>query len=302
VNASVVLLDKVSRATVGVHTSVPSTHVSAALGLGTERRGTGVLISADGLILSVYYVLMGASNAIVTLVNGDQYEARIVAQDYNTGLGLLKIEGTGFDPLAVVSSEGCTVGQEVFVISSVGGQARCADSGMISYLGPFDAMWEFVLEHSVCATALALNLGFNGGPICNSRGEMVALSYLNFADISRSVLGVPGEYFLMARDELVRCGKRLSAEPRTWMGVLSYTLREHVVIAGVMPESPCEKAGLRQGDVVLSADGREISERRALYQAVQSHRPGELLNLKVLRENRVRQIAVPVIKVEDYFG
>jgi len=100
----------------------------------------------------------------------------------------------------------------------------------------------------------------------------------------------------------VRHGHRVSSPRRLWLGLLSYTLREHVVIAGVMPGSPSEKAGLRQGDLVLSADGSEIHERKALYEAINRHRPGESVHLRILRNNQVHNLEVPAIVVDDYLG
>ena len=84
--------------------------------------------------------------------------------------------------------------------------------------------------------------------------------------------------------------------------MLSYTLREHVVIAGVMPGSPGEKAGLQQGDLVISIDDTDVNDRRVLYDALGNHRPGENVNLKVLRNNRVYQLEIPPIRAEDYFA
>ena len=299
-NAKLSLLTKVSRATVSLHSHIPTAHISNSMGLGTDRRGSGTLVSPDGLILSVYYLTMGAQRVIVTLGGGEQLEARIVAHDYTTGLGLLKIDGGPYPHLDVVSSAGVQLGQEAFIVSSVGGEKRCADCGVVTYLGPFDAVWEFFLERSICMTASALNLGLNGGPICNSLGQLFGVAYLNFAEIGRPILGIPGELFIDARDELVRHGHRISVPPRMWIGLLSYTLQDHVIIAGVMPGSPSEKAGLKQGDLVLTVDGNDIRERRALYDAVNSHRPGEVVNLQILRNNQVQQFAVPAISVEDY--
>jgi S1-C subfamily serine protease len=300
VNAKLSLLTKVSRATVSLHSHIPPNHISNAIGLGTDRRGTGTIVSADGLILTVYYMIMGAQRVIVTLGGGEQREARIVGQDYTTGLGLLKIDGGPFPYLDVVSSADARLGQEAFIVSSVGGEKRCADCGVITYLGPFDAVWEFYLERCICMTASALNVGLNGGPICNSRGQAFGVAYLNFAEIGRPILGIPGELFLSARDELVRDGRRTSIPPRMWLGLLSYTLQDHVVIAGVMPGSPSEKAGLKQGDLVLTVDGNDVRERRALYDAVNNHPPGDVVNLRILRNNQVQQFAIPAIRVEDY--
>jgi S1-C subfamily serine protease len=302
VNATLYLLEKVAHATVGIHSLVPASHPSAGIGLGTDRRGTGTLVSADGLIITVNYMLMGAQDVSVALTSGQELPAKIIAQDFTTNLALLKVDGRELPFLQAVSSLECSLGQQVFMVSSVGGEKRCADVGHITYLGPFDAAWEFVLERCICVTASAFNLGLNGGPICNSRGQVVGVSYLNFADLSRAILAIPGECFITNRDELVRHGRRISVPSRLWLGVLSYTLREHVVIAGVMPGSPGEKAGLKQGDVVLAADEQEVHDRRTLYDTVNSHRPGETVELRILRNNQVRSIPVTAIRVEDYLG
>jgi S1-C subfamily serine protease len=300
-NAPPFLLDKVLRATVGVHSHIPATHVSTAIGLGTDRRGTGTVVSHDGLILTVHYLLLGAQNVIVTLPGGEQLEAKIVGKDYSTGIGLLKIDRK-LPCVEVISSEKCVVGQEAFTVSSLGGEKRCADCGIITYLGPFDAVWEFVLDKCVCVTASSLNIGMSGGPICNLNAQVIGISYLNFADLGRAILGVPGESFLNVCDELVKHGRRTTAVPRAWLGVLSYTLREHVVIAGVMPGGPGEKAGLQQGDLVISIDNTDINDRRVLYEALGNRRPGEHISLKVLRNNRVYQLDIPAIRAEDYFA
>ncbi|MGO9455051.1 MAG: S1C family serine protease [Candidatus Binataceae bacterium] len=301
-NAPISLLQRTLRATVGVHSHVPSTHVSTAIGLGTDRRGTGTIVSPDGLIVTVHYLLLGAKNVIVTLPSGEQCEAKIVGKDYSTGLGLLQLDAGTQPYLKVVSSESCIPGEEAFSVASLGGEKRCADCGVITYLGPFDAVWEFVLDRCVCVTASSLSIGFSGGAIMNRRGEVVAINYLNFADLGRAILGVPGEYFLAVRDELMQHGHRTTAIPRAWLGVLSYTLREHVVIAGVMPGGPGEKAGLQQGDLVLAVDGRDINERRVLYETLSNRNPGEQISLKVLRNNRIYQVDIPAMRAEDYFA
>ncbi len=299
-NAPPFLLEKVLRATVGVHSHIPPTHVSTAIGLGTDRRGTGTVVSPDGLILTVHYLLLGAKNVIVTMPGGEQLEAKIVGKDYSTGIGLLQIDRDKLPSVEVISSEKCVPGQEAFTVSSLGGEKRCADCGTITYLGPFDAVWEFVLDKCVCVTAF--NIGMSGGPICNLQAQVIGINYLNFADLSRAILGVPGESFLAVRDELIKHGRRTTATPRAWLGVLSYTLREHVVIAGVMPGGPGEKAGLQQGDLVISIDNTDVNDRRVLYEALRNHRPGENVNLKVLRNNRVYQLDIPAIRAEDYFA
>src|SRR6202051_2194060 len=159
-----------------------------------------------------------------------------------------------------------------------------------------------MLDKCVSVTASSLNIGMSGGPICNLQAQVIGINYLNFADLSRAILGVPGESFLNVRDELVTHGRRTTATPRAWLGVLSYTLREHVVIAGVMPGGPGEKAGLQQGDLVITVDGTDINERRGLYESLRNHGPGDMVKFKVLRNNRVLNIETPALRAEDYFA
>jgi S1-C subfamily serine protease len=300
-NATLPLLERVTEATVGIHSQVPAAHPSAAVGLGTERRAGGVLVDPGGLILTVNYALMGAQSLIITLGNGEQRQGWVVAQDYSSGMGLVRADGKGPYPhLALVPSTAAALGEDVFVVSSVGNEERRADSGIITYLGPFDAVWEFQLER--CIMASAMNFGVGGGPLCNNKAQMLGLSYLSLAEIGRSVLAIPSEYFLSARDDLVNHGRRLGVKPRPWLGVLSYTLRDHVVIAGVMPGGPGEKAGLKPGDVVLEVDGRGINERKAFYTALWSRHPGDTFSLKIFRNNQVQVIDVVGVAVEDYYG
>ena len=171
---------------------------------------------------------------------------------------------------------------------------------MITYLGQFDAVWEYQLER--CIMASAMNFGVGGGPLCNSKAQMLGLSYLSLAEIGRSVLAIPSEYYLSAKDELLSHGHRTSAKARPWLGLLSYTLRDHVVIAGVMPGGPSEKAGLKPGDVVLEIDGRSVTERKAFYSALWSRHPGDTFSLKIFRNNQVQVIDITAIPVEDYYG
>jgi serine protease Do len=219
VNGAVPLLERVGIATVSLHSQIPQSHPSVAMGLGPDRRGTGTLVSADGLIVTVNYMVIGAESVMVTFTDGRQAPARVVARDFTTSLGVLQVEGSNHPYLEVTSSADANIGQEVLILSSLGAEKRCGDTGIITYLGPFDAAWEFVLDRCVCVTAL--NIGLSGGPIVNSKGQILGFSYLSFTDLVRPILAIPGECFLSGRDELVRHGHRTSVPPRLWLGVLS---------------------------------------------------------------------------------
>jgi len=128
VNGATSLLEKVGVATVSIHSQIPQSHPSVAMGLGPDRRGTGTLVSADGLIVTVNYMVIGAESVMVTLTDGNPAPARIVARDFTTSLGVLQVEGKNHPYLEVTSSDTASLGQEVLILSSLGAEKRCADT------------------------------------------------------------------------------------------------------------------------------------------------------------------------------
>src|SRR5262249_16460161 len=140
VNASIRLLEQVLPSGVHWPARVPERHPSGGI-LGMEGMGSGIVIDGKGLILTVNYVLIGARELTVTLLDSREFPATVVRHDFHSGLGLLRIEADGLPVLPLESSRDLRIGEEIFLVASVGdGQARVAD-GNVTYLGPFDANW-----------------------------------------------------------------------------------------------------------------------------------------------------------------
>jgi serine protease Do len=171
---------------------------------------------------------------------------------------------------------------------------------MVSYLGPFDAYWEYVLDRAIMTTVMSPGVG--GGPMFDLRGRMVGVVSLNLNEVGRLSLAVPVENFLDHRESLLRHGRRPDRSGRAWMGLYCHTLQEHVVILGVLPGGPGERAGLRAGDVVLAIDASPVSDRGSFYRQLWSHRAGEAVGLQIFRQNQVLLIEVPTTSVEDMFA
>jgi S1-C subfamily serine protease len=298
-NASVHLIETVVASSAHLHVTVPDDHPSAQL-LGTERTGSGTLIDESGLLLTVNYVLLGASNIEVTLVDGTVLTGKAVAQDFYTGLAAVSIPGGGFAAAPTRSSEGNRAGDDVFILASVGGTSRRINSGGISGLGPFDAYWEYRLERSIRTTAM--NPGFGGGALFLPTGEMVGVVSLELGEIGRFTLAVPVEYFLEHRKELLQHGRRTSRPPRAWVGMFCYELRDNVVVGGILPGGPGEQGGLKPGDVILLVDGRRIKERCYLYQCLWERQPGDLITFQVFRNRGVQELSVRAADAEVFFA
>ncbi len=297
-NAAVPLLGKVLPATVHLQAEIPKTHPSAAI-LGTERMGSGIVVDPAGLILTVNYVVLGAAQVKVTLLDQRSFVGEVLKHDFASGLGLIRIAAGALPALPLRRSTEVRVGEEVFIVASVGEGAVRVSNGAISYLGPFDANWEYVLDRAIMTTAM--NPGLGGGPLLDVLGRVVGVVSLNLNEIGRFSLAIPSERYLDARDAFLSQGAG-ALGTRAWLGVFCYMMNNQVVIAGVLPGGPGEQAGLKAGDVILGIDGEDVEDRAALYRRVWSRRPGEPVTLKIFRGRELRQVTVAAGDVAQFFS
>ncbi len=288
-DAPIGLVQSLLPVTAHVTARVAAAHPSARI-LGTERMGSAVVVDSRGLLLTVNYVVMGARRIRVSLTDGRRLDARIVAQDFDSGLALLRVAAAGLPAAPLASSEDLAPGAPVFVIAATGPTDRRVAGGLVTDLGEFEAYWEYVLERGIVSSAP--NPGFGGGPLFHLRGSVVGVVSLNLEGIGRESLAIPVEYFTRHRAELVKFGHVASRRRRAWIGVFPHAVDERLIVAGLVPDGPGERAGLEEGDVILRVDDEEVSSRRALYAALWRHGPGERVQLEVMREDRVQRVEV----------
>jgi len=288
-DASVELVKHVQPSVVHIHTEVPSSHPSTRI-LGDERMGTGAVVGSEGLILTVNYVVMGAKTIDVTFERGRSQRAELVAQDFDVGLALLKVKRQGLSVAPTISSDALARGMSVFALSSVGGRERRVAGGAVTYLGEFEAYWEYMLERGIVTSAN--NPGFGGGPLFTLLGQMAGIVYLSLSEIARNSLAIPMECFEKNRRELLRYGRVMSRPQRAWLGVFAQPLEEGVVVAGIVPGGPGARSGVKEGDVIVALDSQEVPTRKELYERLWRHGPGEKIALEVLRDNELRVLHV----------
>ncbi|MGH7786876.1 MAG: S1C family serine protease [Candidatus Binatia bacterium] len=298
-NASIKLLQSVLPTSVGLRVKISPAHPSAQI-LGTDRMGSGTLIDPSGIILTVNYVCLGADTIDVTLLDETRVSGQVIAQDFFSGLAAIKIPGDNHPAARWTGAQGLHTGQEIFIVAAAGGSQRRVNSGAITSLDPFDAFWEFQIERGIMTTAM--NPGLGGGGLFINSGEMIGVVSLDLNEVGRFTLGIPTEHFFTHRGELLQYGKRVSRAPRAWVGLYCYMLREHVVIAGVLPGTPGETAGLKPGDVVVSVDDHPIAYRHELYARLWAHKPGEMIRFAVFRDTAVIEVDVQGADAESFFA
>jgi serine protease Do len=283
VNGHIGLIHSILPATVNLNVQIPDSHPSAR-NLGSERVGSGTIIEPDGYILTVHYVTVGAASIVVTLADGEQHPAQIVAQDQETGLSLLKIAARGLPYLKMAAPDSIALGQPVVMIGSTGENSRRVSGGYVSSLEAYDGEWEYMIEKTIRVTAF--NPGFGGCTLANFRGELIGVVSLNLSEVGKFSLAIPIDYYRTYEQELKQHGQVLSRPRRPWLGVYTQPMAGHVIVGGVVPNGPAAKFGLKQGDIILSVEKNQIRSRQELYHEMWKKRPGERISFRILRDDQ----------------
>jgi S1-C subfamily serine protease len=274
---------------VHIHAEVSSDHPSVRI-LGDDRMGSGTVVDPSGLILTVNYVVMGARTIHVSFPKGRSARAELVAQDFEVGLALLRIKRQGLPAVTFGASDDIERGQPVFAVSAMSAQERRASGGLVTYVGEFEAYWEYLLDHSLVSSAA--NPGYGGGGLFTLQAQLVGIVYVNLNEITRSSLSIPLDCYRANAEEFLRYGRVVSRRRRAFLGLFAEAVEEGVVVVGLVPEGPGDRAGLREGDVILSVNAEEVPTRRDFYLSLWRHSPGERLTMEVMRDNETRRLEV----------
>ena len=266
--------------TLAFRVQIPSAHPSVAI-LGDERMGSGVMVES-GIALTVNYVVIGGRSIQATFPDGACCAAEILAQDFESGLAVLRIPGrTG--PAAILGdSRALKRGQEVFIVGSTGATERRVSNGVVTDLGPFDAYWEYMLESAIQSSAI--NPGFGGGPLFDNRGRLLGITSLSLGQVGRFSLAIPAHLFSDHREDLVRFGRVKGRAPRAWIGIYAEPAAMGVTVAALVPNGPAARAGVREGDVISAVNFSGVSTREEVYRQLWRQGAGAVVRLGILRD------------------
>ena len=288
-DTSVELVRHLLQSIVYIHTTVSREHPSTKI-LGNERLGSGVVVDSSGLILTVNYVVMGGQSLSVAFQKGRRAKAELVAQDFEVGLALIKVNRQGLIAADVGTGELVERSEEVVLLGAKQPQERCATGGFVTYVGEFEAYWEYMLDRAIISNAP--NPGYGGGGLFTTNGRLAGTVSLNLNEISRSSLASPTDFYRNHRDEMMRYGRVVSRPRRAWLGVFAQVIEEGVVVAGVVPDGPGDRGGLQEGDVIVSLNAEEVGSRRDFYTSLWRHEPGDALTFEVMRDKKMRRFEV----------
>ena len=292
------LVSRVLPAVVSMQATVRAHHPSIAA-LGEKRMGTGVIVDTGGYLLTVNYVVLGADQLGIGLSDGRQFQGRVVAQDFTSGLAVVKIPPQELSAVRLGSSMDILLGQPVFLLAATGtGERRVAD-GFVTYMGEFETHWEYMLTKAIGLTIQ--NPGFGGAPVFDLAGRVVGIASLNLSEVGRTTVAIPVELYQLNRTELLEFGRVVSRPERAWIGAFLQPAEHGVMVAGLVPGGPAEAAGIKEGDVVMAVDFCTVEMRRDLYEELWKKRANEKVNLKVRRAERVIDVEIVSGSREDFY-
>ena len=289
--------------TVGITTSVTTNFWGFQT--TSAASGSGFILTGDGYVLTNYHVIESSNSISVTLYDGKSYDAVLIGYDESSDIAVLKIDAEGLTPVVLGDSDNLNVGDSVVAIGNPLGELTFSlTSGTVSALNR-----EITLSNSVTMnliqTDCAINSGNSGGALFNLYGEVIGITNAKYsgsgsgASIDNIGFAIPINHVRGIVESIIENG--YVAKP--YIGVIvsdvseetmGYGLPAGAAVKAVSEDSPAEKAGLQVNDIITAVNGKEISGRTGLSEAVSAASVGDTLTLTVYRQGNTISVDVTV--------
>ncbi len=277
-----------------------------------EGRGTGsgFVFTSNGYILTNSHVVHGASRVEVTLADGSRHPADLIGDDPETDLAVVRVKTADLTPVALGDSKALRVGQLAIAIGHPYGFQLTVTAGVVSALGRSLRSQAGRLIDDVLQTDAALNPGNSGGPLVNSRGEVIGVNTaiipsaqgICFAIAVNTAKFVAGRLIRDGRVRRSRIGAAVQTVPlpRHMVDRHDLAVNAGVLIVAVEPHGPADRAGLEEGDVLVGFEDRPVAGLDDLHRLLTEERVGIRARLDVLRRNEL--LAVDLTPEESKSG
>jgi len=276
---------------------------------GQNRRnsglGSGVIVSQNGYILTNFHVIEGADDIQVALNDGKTYKARIVGTDPESDLAVLRIDASGLPAITFGQMDNLNVGDVVLAIGNPFGVGQTVTMGIVSALGR-SHLGINTFENFI-QTDAAINPGNSGGALVDAQGNLVGI---NTAIYSRTGgnhgigFAIPVSSARSIMEQIIESG----SVTRGWIGVEAQEITEELaesfglpdtdgaLIAGVVRGSPADRAGVRPGDVLLSVNGKSVTDPQVMLDLIAELKPEEKAAFRLRRDRSILELQVRIGK------
>ncbi|HEV2968682.1 MAG TPA: trypsin-like peptidase domain-containing protein [Pirellulales bacterium] len=246
--------------------------------------GTGVVIDERGYIITNFHVVEGVQKIEVTLADGAEYIAKLIASDSSADLAVIKINAQSKLPVVPIgTSSDLMVGESVIAVGNAYGYENTVTDGIVSALHRSVQVSDAQGYEDLIQVSAAINPGNSGGPLLNIDGEMIGINVAVRA-------GAQGIGFAIPVDKAMSVAtKLLSVERLGWHGIVVQETgngQPGLVVSAVEKESPAEKTGIRPGDVITTVAKQELIRPLDLERTLLARKPGEEVPLVVRRNDQ----------------
>lgn len=260
-----------------------------------ERRGSGsgFIFTPDGFILTNSHVVHGAVKIEVTLSDGHKYQADLIGDDPDTDLAVIRINAPNLLPAQLGDAQKIRVGQLVVAIGNPYGFQYSVTAGVVSALGRSLRAESGRLMDAVIQTDAALNPGNSGGPLINSRGEVIGVNTAMILPAQGICFATSIDTAKFVASRLIRDGKvsrsyiGLAGQnvplPRRIVRYYNLAVESGIFVISFENDSPARKGGLREGDIIIGFDDRPIAGIDDLHKLLTEERIGRESSLLVIR-------------------
>ena len=271
--------------------------------LGRDREGTGILIDADGLILTIGYLMVEAYAAEVITNDGRTLPASIVGYDHETGFGLLRtIEPLKIKPFTLGKIADVKE-KDVVVVASGGGASNVVPALVVSKR-EFVGNWEYLLDEAIYTSPP--HPSWSGAALINREGKLIGVGSLIVGDAAGTKENNPGNVFVPIDrlapilGDLLTEG-RPSGPGRPWLGMNADDTHGRLMVGRVTPGGPADKAGVKRGDVIISVNGEATTSLPDFYRKVWSKGgAGAVIGLDVRNNNTMQHFDIQSINRLDH--